>query len=255
MPAESDVILETRSLSFGIGGNCIIDDLSLAVRTGEFLSVIGPNGAGKTTLFNLISGVYRPTTGELRYQGADLTRMSASARTQAGIARSFQISAIFPTLRVLEHARLAAQARGRGRYQLLRPSTAYPHFLEAGSRSLDLVGLGAMAGRPAGALSHGDKRKLELAMVLAGDPDLLLLDEPTSGLSAEDVPAMAALIQRIRQGTGKTVIMIEHKIGMVLDLSDRVAVLAQGKLLAIDTPTNIQRSDAVQSAYLGRESA
>ncbi|MGH2411565.1 MAG: ABC transporter ATP-binding protein, partial [Chloroflexota bacterium] len=189
------------------------------------------------------------------YQGADLTRMSASARAQAGIARSFQISAIFPTLSVLEHARLAAQARGRGRYQLLRPYTAYPRYLEQGSWGLDLVGLAMMAARPAGALSHGDKRKLELAMVLAGDPDLLLLDEPTSGLSAEDVPAMAALIQRVREGTGKTVIMIEHKIGMVLDLSDRVAVLAQGKLLAIDTPAKIQRSDAVQAAYLGRESA
>ncbi len=249
---EMVTILETRSLTFGFGGNRIIDQLSLAVQQGEFLSIIGPNGAGKTTFFNLISGLYRPRSGSIHYQGKDVTAFSPAARAQAGLARSFQISAIFPTLSVHEHVRLAAQSHGPGRYQLLRPYTAYRRFLDRAAQILDLVGLQAHAQTPAGALSHGDKRKLELAMVIALEPEVLLLDEPTSGVSAEDVPGMAALIRRVREVERKTVIMIEHKIGMVLDLSDRVAVLAQGQLLALDTPAAVQRSEAVQAAYLGK---
>jgi branched-chain amino acid transport system ATP-binding protein len=171
------------------------------------------------------------------------------------MARSFQLSSLFWNLPVWENVRLAGQAQGRHSFQLLRPFGAYRCYLKKAEEALELVGLTPRSALPAGALSHGDKRKLELAMVLAMEPQVLLLDEPTSGVSAEDVPAMVKLIARLRESERKTVIMVEHKMGVVLRLSDRVAVLDRGKLLAIDTPDKIQASEAVQAAYLGKTDA
>lgn len=247
-------ILETRDLTFGFGGNLVTDHVSLDVREGEFLSIIGPNGAGKTTFFNVISGVYQPSCGTIFYRGKDITRMNPADRARSGMARSYQVSNIFPRLSAWENARLAAQAQGRNSFQLLRPFRTYRQYADRADSVLNLVGLSLRKHLPAMALSHGDKRKLELAMVIAMDPDILLLDEPTSGVSAEDVPAMIELIARIREVEKKTVLMVEHKMGVVRRLSDRIAVLNQGKLLALDTPDNIQRNEAVQRAYLGRES-
>lgn len=247
-------ILDIRDLTFGFGGNIVTDHVSMTVAAGEFVSIIGPNGAGKTTFFNVISGIYRPSSGSIIYRGRDVTTTGAAQRARAGMARSFQLTNLFPTLSVLENARLSAQAQGRHRYGLLRPYTAYRGYLERAESALELVGLGARRQVPAGSLSHGDKRKLELAIVLAANPEILLLDEPTSGVSAEDVPAMVALIRKIRQVEGKTVLMVEHKMSVVLDLSDRIAVLHGGKLLAMDTPDRIQRNETVQAAYLGGES-
>jgi branched-chain amino acid transport system ATP-binding protein len=224
------------------------------VRDGEFLSIIGPNGAGKTTFFNVVSGVYRPTGGRILFRGRDVTHVSAANRARNGMARSFQLSNIFPTLSVWENVRLAAQAQGKERFQLLRSFQRYRRYIDRAESALGLVGLGERMSVPAVSLSHGDKRKLELAIVIAMEPDVLLLDEPTSGVSAEDVPAMVDLIRRIREVEKKTVLMVEHKMGVVLNLSDRIAVLHQGKLLAIDTPANIQNNPVVQSAYLGKES-
>lgn len=249
----SVAILETRDLTFGFGGNLVTDHVSMTVNDGEFLSIIGPNGAGKTTFFNVVSGVYRPTAGAILYRSRDITATSAAGRARAGMARSFQLSNIFPTLTVLENVRLAAQAQGKNSFQLLRRYTAYRRYIERAESALDLVGLGGRKYIPAVSLAHGDKRKLELAIVIAMDPDILLLDEPTSGVSAEDVPAMVDLIARIRQVEKKTVMMVEHKMSVVLSLSDRIAVLHQGKLLAIDTPEKIQQNETVQSAYLGQE--
>lgn len=246
-------ILETRDLTFGFGGNLVTDHVNLAVRDGEFLSIIGPNGAGKTTFFNVVSGLYRPSAGSIWLHGKDITRTNASKRARNGMGRSFQLSTVFAHLPVWENVRLAAQAQGKQRYQLLRPFTAYRRCLERADASLTLVGLAPRRHLPAFSLNHGDKRKLELAIVLAMDPDILLLDEPTSGVSAEDVPAMVELIGRIRQVERKTVLMVEHKMGVVLQLSDRIAVLHQGKLLAVDTPSAIQANETVQSAYLGAE--
>lgn len=248
-------ILEIRDLTFGFGGNLVTNHVSMSVAVGEFVSIIGPNGAGKTTFFNVVSGVYQPSGGTITYEGRDVTRSSAAQRARAGMARSFQLTNVFPTLSVLENARLAAQAQGQRRYGLLRPYTAYRRYLDRAQSALELVGLGTRPWVPAGSLSHGDKRKLELAIVLAADPHILLLDEPTSGVSAEDVPAMVALIRKIRQVEGKTVLMVEHKMSVVLDLSDRIAVLHGGKLLAMDTPEMIQQDATVQAAYLGQESA
>lgn len=247
-------ILEIRNLTFGFGGNLVTDHVSMSVDRGEFVSIIGPNGAGKTTFFNVVSGVYKPSGGTIMYQAKDITGINAAQRARAGIARSFQLANLFPTLSALENARLAAQAQGSRRYGLLRPYTAYRRYLDRAHSALELVGLGARMHVPAGALSHGDKRKLELAIVIAANPEILLLDEPTSGVSAEDVPAMVALIRKIRQVEGKTVLMVEHKMSVVLDLSDRIAVLHGGKLLAIDTPEQIQRNETVQAAYLGQDS-
>lgn len=170
------------------------------------------------------------------------------------MARSFQLSNIFPLLSILENVRLAAQAQGKNNFQLLRPYTSYRSYLKRAESALNLVGLTLRTDSPAVSLSHGYKRKLELAMVLAMDPEILLLDEPTSGVSAEDVPAMVDLIRRIREVEKKTVLMVEHKMGVVLRLSDRVAVLHQGKLLIIDTPEKVQQNETVQAAYLGQES-
>ncbi|GAC1446003.1 MAG: ABC transporter ATP-binding protein [Chloroflexota bacterium] len=246
-------ILQTEDLTFGFGGNLVTDHVSMRVDEGEFVSIIGPNGAGKTTFFNVLSGLYSPTSGVIRFRGRDITGTGPAERARAGMARSFQLSNIFPLLTVLENVRLAAQAHGRDRFQMLRPYTSFKQYLERAESSLELVGLARSRTIPAVSLSHGDKRKLELAIVIAMEPAVLLLDEPTSGVSAEDVPAMVELIQRIREVEKKTVLMVEHKIGVVLRLSDRIAVLHGGKLLAMDVPSRIQQNEAVQSAYLGGE--
>jgi branched-chain amino acid transport system ATP-binding protein len=251
--SENLPILETRGLTFGFGGNLVTDHVSLAVREGEFLSIIGPNGAGKTTFFNVVSGLYRPTAGAIIYRGRDVTATSAAERARAGMARSFQLSNIFPNLPVWENVRLAAQSHAGHPYHIFRRFTAYPRYREQADRAIELVGLSRSASAPAVSLSHGDKRKLELAIVIAMDPQILLLDEPTSGVSAEDVPAMVDLIARIRKFEQKTVMMVEHKMNVVLSLSDRIAVLHQGKLLALDTPEKVQANATVQSAYLGQE--
>jgi branched-chain amino acid transport system ATP-binding protein len=252
MTQDSPPILETRDLTFAFGGNVVTNHVSMEVRNGEFLSIIGPNGAGKTTFFNVVSGVYRPSGGHIFYRGRDITHQNAADRARHGMARSFQLSSIFHNLTVHENVRLAVQAQRPHRFQLLRPFSAYRGDIRRADEALDLVGLGDRKRIPAIALSHGDKRKLELAIVIAMDPEILLLDEPTSGVSAEDVPAMVDLIRRIREVEKKTVMMVEHKMGVVLNLSDRIAVFHQGKLLALDTPARIQENETVQSAYLGQ---
>lgn len=247
-------VLEIHDLTFGFGGNLVTDHVSLDVHKGEFLSIIGPNGAGKTTFINLVSGLYRPSAGAIVFGGRNITGTSAPARARMGLARSFQLSSIFPTLSVRENVRLAAQAQEGHRFQLLRPFTAYRRDLERADSAVDLVGLATRASVPAVSLSHGDKRKLELAIVIAMRPEVLLLDEPTSGVSAEDVPAMVELIQHIQAVEKKTVMMVEHKMSVVLQLSDRIAVFHQGKLLALGSPAEIRRNEIVQSAYIGKES-
>jgi branched-chain amino acid transport system ATP-binding protein len=252
-PTPQTPIIETRDLTFGFGGDLVTNRVSLAVRDREFFSIIGPNGAGKTTFFNLLTGLHRPSAGVILYRGMDITRTGSASRAQRGLARSFQVSNIFPTLSAHENVRLAAQARRAYRFQLLRPFTVFRRDIDRADQALNLVGLSHVRFLPALSLSHGDKRKLELAMVIASEPEVVLLDEPTSGVSAEDVPAMVSLIRRIREVEGKTVVMVEHKIGVVLELSDRIAVLHQGRLLALGTPDEIQANRMVQSAYLGQE--
>jgi branched-chain amino acid transport system ATP-binding protein len=243
--------LRCAGLGLHIGGARILEDVDLEVAPGEMLGVIGPNGAGKTTLFNLISGVLRPTAGRIDLLGRDVTADSAIRRARSGLGRTFQTSSVFPHLSVHENVRLAAQARLGGSLALLRrPRRGDPADAIAADRLAE-VGLTARAATPAGQLSHGEKRKLEIALLLAGEPRVILLDEPMAGLATGDVPDLVDLIARVHRGQGRTVLLIEHHLDVLLGLVDRVAVLHHGRLLACDTPAAVVADQQVQAAYLG----
>jgi branched-chain amino acid transport system ATP-binding protein len=244
-------ILATRDLGLVIGGATIVTDVGLEVREGELLAVIGPNGAGKTTLFNLISGLTRPTSGSVELDGADITGQPPFRRTRAGIGRTFQVSNVFPLLDAHENVRLAAEAALGGTMRIWRRAIRVRDAVDRATWALDRVGLGARGATPAGLLSHGDKRKLELAMLLAGRPRVILLDEPFAGVSMEDVPELVELIRSVHVDEGKTVLMVEHHMEVVTGLAQRIAVLHHGSLLAVDTPDAIMSNETVQQAYLG----
>jgi branched-chain amino acid transport system ATP-binding protein len=244
-------ILATRDLGLVIGGATIVTDVGLEVREGELLAVIGPNGAGKTTLFNLISGLLRPTSGRVLLDGEDITGQPPFRRTRAGIGRTFQVSNVFPLLDARENARLAADAAIGGTLRIWRRATHVREAVDRADWALGRVGLGPRSATPAGLLSHGDKRKLELAMLLAGKPRVILLDEPFAGVSMEDVPELVELIRAVHLEEGKTVLMVEHHMEVVTGLAQRIAVLHHGSLLAVDTPDKIMGNETVQQAYLG----
>jgi branched-chain amino acid transport system ATP-binding protein len=233
------------------GGHIAVDHVDLDVQRGALKSIIGPNGAGKTTFFNLLGGQYRPTEGRVVFGGRDVTALGPAARTRLGIGRSFQLTNVFPTLTVLENVRLAVQARrGRG-LVAWRDYRSYPAFGTEARELLRTVLLEGRGDTPAGALSHGDKRKLELGILLGLDPQLLLLDEPTAGMSLEEVPSIVALIESIRRQRERTILLVEHKIDMVMALSDSVAVLKDGRLIADGPPDAVSRDPKVQAAYFG----
>jgi branched-chain amino acid transport system ATP-binding protein len=244
-------LLATQNLGLDIGGAKIVADVSLEVAEGEFLGIIGPNGAGKTSLFNLLSGVYRATAGRIELDGQEITDEPPYRRSQAGLGRTFQISSVFPRLSVLENVRLAAEARVGGTMRLWRRAEGVDEAVERALRALERVGLAHRRLASAGALSHGDKRKLELAMLLAADPRVILLDEPMAGVSAEDVPALTDVIRSVHRQERKTVLMVEHHIHVVTGLAERIAVMHHGALLAVDTTDNVMKNESVQAAYLG----
>jgi branched-chain amino acid transport system ATP-binding protein len=243
-------ILATRDLGLVIGGATIVAGVELEVREGELLGVIGPNGAGKTTLFNLVSGLLSPTSGRIAFEGRDITGQPPYRRTRAGIGRTFQVSNVFPLLSVHENVRLAAEAAIGGTMRMWRRATRVAEAVGRAHWALERVGLSDRARVPASGLSHGDKRKLELAMVLAGDSRVILLDEPMAGVSMEDVPELVELIHSVH-AEGKTVLMVEHHMDVVTGLADRIAVLHHGALLAVDAPEAIMRDETVRQAYLG----
>ena len=243
-------ILATHDLGLDIGGARIVADVSLAVGEGELVGIIGPNGAGKTTLFNLLSGVTQPTSGRIELDGRDVTADPPHRRTQAGLGRSFQVSSVFPLLPVAENVRLAAEAKLGGTLSLIRRAVGYEPARERAASALERVGLAGRGAWPAGMLSHGDKRKLELAMLLAGEPRVILLDEPMAGVSVEDVDGLVDLIRSVH-GEGRTVLLVEHRMEVVVGLAQRIAVMHHGALLAFDTPENVMADPTVQSAYLG----
>jgi branched-chain amino acid transport system ATP-binding protein len=250
---SGDSLLATRSLGLDIGGATIVADVSLEVQEGELLGIIGPNGAGKTSLFNLLSGLYRPTSGTIELEGRDITRERPFRRTRLGLGRTFQVSNVFPLLSVLENVRLAAEARLGGTMRIWRRAAGVSAALERARWALDRVGLGPRTAAVAGQLAHGDKRKLELAMLLAGNPRVILLDEPMAGVSAEDVPELVELVRSVHEEEHKTVLMVEHHMEVVTGLADRIAVMHHGALLACDTPEAIMADRTVQAAYLGEE--
>ena len=242
--------LELDAVGLQIGGARILRDVSMQVATGEMVGVIGPNGAGKTTLFNIISGVSTPTSGRVLLGGDDVTGRKVHQRARAGLGRTFQTSSVFPGLTVGENARLAAQSKLGGATSPWRFPRADDDASGVAARCLDEVGLAHHAGTAAGALSHGDKRKLEIAMLLATEPDVVLLDEPMAGVGSGDVGGLVDVIRRLH-ASGRTVLMVEHHMEVLLGLVDRVAVMHHGELLAIDTPKAVMADPAVQKAYLG----
>ena len=218
---------------------------------GHWTAIVGPNGAGKTTYFNLISGQLRATAGEVHLGGERLTHLSAPLRARRGLGRAFQLTNLFPDLSVLENVRLAVQARAGTGLAIWRMAADMPELTDRAMEVLERVRLTARARSPAAALGHGDQRKLEVAILLALEPDVFMFDEPTAGMSVDEVPVVLDLIEAIRQDTAKTILLVEHKMDVVKRLADRVIVLHQGKLVADGEPAEIVASAVVQEAYLG----
>lgn len=247
----SNVILETRNLRREFGALVAVDDVSVSIETGSLHSIIGPNGAGKTTFFNLVSGTLRPTSGRVFFKGDDITQLPMHKTIHRGIGRSFQITNLFPNLTVLENVRLAAQAMGNDSLRFFRSHRKFNRYIERAMEVLHQVGLADKAIQLAGTLPHGDQRKLELGMILAPDPEVLMLDEPTAGMASEQVPELMQLVQSIQESGDKTVVLVEHNMNVVMSVSDRITVMHQGALLAEGTPTEIAGDERVQTAYLG----
>jgi branched-chain amino acid transport system ATP-binding protein len=246
-----ETILEARNLRREFGGLVAVDDVSLEITRGSTHSIIGPNGAGKTTLFNLLSGKYPPTRGSVFFKGQDITRMPVHRRAHLGMGRSFQITNIFPNLTVFENVRLAAQALSADNFRFLRGAESFSKHVQRAHDMLQLVGLSEMASVPATVLPHGGKRKLELAILLAADPELLLLDEPTAGMASEQVPELMHTIDTIRREGDKTIVLVEHNMNVVMNISSRITVMNLGLILAEGTPAEISANKTVQSVYLG----
>jgi len=243
--------LETRNLTIRFGGHVAVDSVSCAFRPGELTAIVGPNGAGKTTYFNLMSGQLRATSGAVLVRGADVTRQSAPQRARLGLGRAFQLTNLFPGLSVIENVRLATQARAGVHYEMMRPWMARRDLIDRAEGVLVEVGLGARAMQRVASLSHGDQRKLEVAMMMALEPEILMFDEPTAGMSVDEVPVLLDLIARLKQDRSKTILLVEHKMDVVRSLADRIIVLHNGRLAADGDPAEVIAWPIVQEAYLG----
>ncbi len=246
-----ETIIETKNLTKYFGAMAAVNDVSIKIETGTLHAIIGPNGAGKTTFFNLLSGNLKPTSGKVFYKGVDLTGKPIHRMIHLGMGRSFQITNIFPNLTVHENIRLASQAMENKNMRFLMDTTKMARCEERTAEVVEKVGLKSQALLPARVLSHGDQRKLELGMILAPDPELLLLDEPTAGMATDQVPELITLIQEVQKSGTKTVILVEHNMNVVMSVSDRITVMHQGSVLAEGTPSEIAKNHDVQTAYLG----
>ena len=243
-------ILETRSLSKSFGALSAVKDVTLEITEGSLHSIIGPNGAGKTTLFNLLTGAFAPTSGQIFLDQKEITGTPAHGIAHLGLARSFQRTNVFPAFSLLDNVWIAAFATGRSWKGLLFKKTSeYPEATERARAALSDVGLLSKAHVAAREISHGEQRQLELAIALAAAPRVLLLDEPAAGLSPEETRNMVALVRTLK---GRyTIVLIEHKIDIIMSVSDRISVMHFGSLIAEGTPQEIQRNPEVRRAYLG----
>ena len=245
-------LLQVQDVSRHFGSLVAVDHVSLTVEPGELRAVIGPNGAGKTTFFNLVSGFFPPTEGRIVFDGQDVTGWAAERRVQHGMARTFQITEIFPELTVRENLRIPVEVADGMR---LRPWLSRAEDARTRARVEELLttsGLAGKADRLVGELSHGDQRATEIMMSLALKPRLLLLDEPTAGMGDQETYEITRLIRRLHRDTRLTIVLIEHDMRVVFHLADRILVLAEGRMLAEGTPDEIARNDRVQAAYLGK---
>jgi len=244
-------MLEVRGVSKHFGSLRAVDDVTLMVAPGELRAIIGPNGAGKTTFFNLISGFFPPTTGEIVFDGEVITQLPVAARVARGMARTFQITEIFPELTVRQNVRIGVESASGLRLALWRSRADAARVEAAIDEMLTLTGLTAQADRLVGEMSHGDQRAAEIATALTLKPRLLLLDEPTAGMGEHETYQIAGLIRRLHRNSNYTIVLIEHDMRVVFNLADRICVLDQGRLLADGTPKEIADDPRVQEAYLG----
>jgi branched-chain amino acid transport system ATP-binding protein len=244
-------VLETQGLTIRFGGHAAVDDVSCAFHAGSLTAIVGPNGAGKTTYFNLISGQLTATAGRIRLDGQDVTRLSTAERAQRGVGRAFQITSLFPSLTVAENIRLAVQAKSRAAASLWSRWDHHVAWIDRADHYLGEVNLRDKRDIGAAALPHGDKRKLEVALLMALEPHVYMFDEPTAGMSVDEVPVVLDLIKRLKAAGDKTILLVEHKMDVVRSLADRIVVLHNGQLVADGDPDTVIASTIVQEAYLG----
>jgi branched-chain amino acid transport system ATP-binding protein len=245
-------MLEVREVSKHFGNLRAVQNVTLNVAAGELRAIIGPNGAGKTTLFNLLSGFFAPTAGSILFNGADITSRLAHQRVSLGIARTFQVTEVFPELTVRDNVVIAAETAAGLRLRLWAAKATRARVGQRVDEMLVATGLSGKQHRLVGELAHGDQRTTEIAMALALRPRLLLLDEPTAGMGDQETRDITQLIRRLHAGGELTIVLIEHDMRVVFDLAERITVLDQGAVLAEGVPEQIAANDAVQAAYLGK---
>ena len=249
--AGTHPVLETRDLTIRFGGHVAVNAVTCRFEPGSLTAIVGPNGAGKTTYFNLISGQLPASAGRVLLYGEDVTRDSAPIRARKGMGRAFQLTNLFPDLTVQENVRLAVQARAGMGLNLVSTWRSHVELIERAEHFLSRVALAKGRDALASELSHGDQRKLEVAILLALEPDIFLFDEPTAGMSVDEVPVILDLIHEIKDQKDKTILLVEHKMDVVRSLADRIIVLHQGELVADGKPAEVIASRVVQEAYLG----
>jgi branched-chain amino acid transport system ATP-binding protein len=248
----TDALLATEGLTVRFGGHVAVDNVTCGFRAGELTAIVGPNGAGKTTYFNLISGQIRATGGRVLLRGRDLTGQSVAARSHAGIGRAFQLTNLFPNLTVRENVRLVIQSKQGLGLNLWSVAAGHAGIAEAADRVLERVRLSRLADQTVTELSHGNQRKLEVAMLVALDPLVYMFDEPTAGMSVDEAPVVLDLIAGLKAEAGRTILLVEHKMDVIRSLADRIVVLHNGALAADGPPAEVIASDVVQEAYMGK---
>ena len=243
--------LSTRDLTIRFGGHVAVNGVTADFYPGTLTVIVGPNGAGKTTYFNLVSGQLPATSGSVFVHGQDVTRAGAARRTRLGIGRAFQLTNLFPNLTVIENVRLAVQSRAGMGLNFFSIWSSHKELIARAEHYLERVALAARRDAFVSTLSHGDQRKLEVAILLALEPDVMMFDEPTAGMSVDEVPVVLDLIQAVKAERNKTVLLVEHKMDVVRALADRIIVLHNGTLVADGKPLEVMQSKIVQEAYLG----
>ncbi|MEH6436208.1 ABC transporter ATP-binding protein [Massilia sp. DD77] len=243
--------LSTRDLSIRFGGHVAVNAVTADFYPGTLTVIVGPNGAGKTTYFNLVSGQLPASSGKVTVKGRDVTRLGPAHRTRMGIGRAFQLTNLFPNLTVIENVRLAVQSRAGMGLNFFSIWSSHKELIARAEHYLERVSLIGRRDMPVGALSHGDQRKLEVAILLALEPEIMMFDEPTAGMSVDEVPVVLDLIQQVKDEGNKTVLLVEHKMDVVRQLADRIVVLVNGTLVADGKPLDVMQSKIVQEAYLG----
>ena len=248
-------MLETKDLTIRFGGHVAVNAVSCTFKPGTLTAIVGPNGAGKTTYFNLISGQLKATAGEVFLNGASLAGLSPSARTRAGLGRAFQLTNLFPNLTVRENVRLAVQAARSGAHlrglNLWSIWSDHKALTQLADEVLQAVAMSDKRDTIVASLPHGDQRKLEVALLMALEPDVFMFDEPTAGMSADEAPVILNLIRQLKGDKTKTILLVEHKMDVVRELADRIIVLHNGTLVADGDPATVIASPVVQEAYLG----